>query len=57
MPEAAVDALRAALTHAGIKATVGKHTRLVTHLGVTAADVEHIVAVFTAFFKDWQAAS
>ncbi|PWF48364.1 low-specificity L-threonine aldolase [Massilia glaciei] len=57
VPEAAVDALRAALTQADIKATVGKHTRLVTHLGVTAADVEHVVAVFTAFFKDWQAAT
>jgi threonine aldolase len=57
VPEAACDALRAALLAARIRATVGKHTRIVTHLDVSAADVQHIVAVFTTFFKDWQAAS
>ena len=56
VPAAAVDALRAALLRAHIRATVGQHTRLVTHLDVSAADVERIVAVFTAFFQDWRAA-
>ena len=56
VPPAAVDALRAALNAAHIRATVGQHTRLVTHLDVSAADVERIVSVFTAFFKDWRPA-
>ncbi len=57
VPPAAVDALRAALAAERIRATVGQHTRLVTHLGVSAADVEHIIGVFTTFFQDWQTAS
>jgi len=56
VPPAAVDALRATLEREHIRATVGQHTRLVTHLNVSAADVERIVAVFTAFFKDWRPA-
>ena len=56
VPPAACDALRATLARERIRATVGQHTRLVTHLGVSAADVERIIAVFTAFFKDWRAA-
>ncbi len=55
VPPGAVDALRAALVREHIRATVDRHTRLVTHIGVTAADVEHIIKVFTAFFQDWQA--
>ncbi len=55
VPVAAVDALRSALTRANIRATVGQHTRLVTHIGVTAQDVEYIIATFTAFFQDWRA--
>jgi threonine aldolase len=55
VPPAAVDALRAALTREHIRVTVDQHTRLVTHIGVCAADVEHIIKVFTAFFQDWQA--
>ena len=57
VPLPAVDALRAALVRERIRATVGQHTRLVTHLDVSAADVERIIDVFTIFFKDWQAAS
>jgi threonine aldolase len=57
VPPSAVDALRATLTRERIRATVGQHTRLVTHLNVSAADVERIIDVFTTFFKDWQAAS
>jgi threonine aldolase len=55
VPPAACDALRATLARERIRATVGQHTRLVTHLNVSAADVERIIAVFTAFFKDWRA--
>jgi threonine aldolase len=57
VPPAAVDALRATLERERIRATVGQHTRLVTHLDVSAADVLRIVDVFTTFFKDWQRAS
>jgi threonine aldolase len=56
VPPAACDALRATLARERIRATVGQHTRLVTHLNVSAADVERTLAVFTAFFKDWRAA-
>ena len=56
VPVAAVDELRAALLRQHIRATVGQHTRLVTHLDVTAADVERVVSAFTAFFQDWRAA-
>ncbi|MDQ2989807.1 MAG: low-specificity L-threonine aldolase, partial [Pseudomonadota bacterium] len=55
VPPAACDALRATLARERIRATVGQHTRLVTHLNVSAADVERIIAVFTAFFKEWRA--
>ncbi|WP_426209302.1 low-specificity L-threonine aldolase [Massilia sp. TWP1-3-3] len=57
VPPAAVDALRAALLRERIRATVGQYTRLVTHINVSAADVERILDVFTDFFKDWQHAS
>jgi len=57
VPPAAVDELRAALNREYIRATVGQHTRLVTHLNVSAADVERVISVFTAFFQDWQQAS
>ena len=56
VPPAACDALRATLARERIRATVGQHTRLVTHLNVSAADVERTIAVFTEFFKDWHAA-
>ncbi|NHZ41315.1 low-specificity L-threonine aldolase [Massilia aquatica] len=57
VPPAACDGLRATLARERIRATVGQHTRLVTHLNTTAADVERVVAVFTTFFKDWHPAS
>ncbi len=56
VPPAACDALRATLARERIRATVGQHTRLVTHLDVSAADVERIIEVFTVFFNDWRAA-
>ena len=54
VPAGACDALRATLARERIRATVGPHTRLVTHLDVSAADVERTIAVFTAFFNDWR---
>jgi threonine aldolase len=54
IPEAACAPLRAALAEQGIRASIGPHTRLVTHLDVSAADVQTIIAAFKAFFKDWQ---
>ena len=54
VPPQAVEALRTALANERIRATVGQHTRLVTHINISAADVEHVVAVFTAFFQDWR---
>ncbi|HEU5434878.1 MAG TPA: low-specificity L-threonine aldolase [Telluria sp.] len=56
VPPEAVDGLRAALLRERIRATVGQHTRLVTHINIKEADVDHVIAVFTAFFKEWRAA-
>jgi threonine aldolase len=55
IPEAAVAALREHLAGAGIRASIGQHTRLVTHLDVSKEDVQKTVAVFKGFFKDWRA--
>ncbi|TFW27611.1 low-specificity L-threonine aldolase [Massilia horti] len=55
MPEAACAPLRQTLEREGIRASIGPHTRLVTHLNVTAADVERTILTFKAFFKDWRA--
>jgi threonine aldolase len=54
MAPEACEPLRQALARERIRVTVGPHTRLVTHLDVSAADVERIIAVFKAFFKDWR---
>ena len=54
MPAAACEPLRAALARQRIRATVGPHTRLVTHLDVSANDVERTIEAFTNFFKDWR---
>jgi threonine aldolase len=55
MPPAACAPLAAALASAGIRASIGAHTRLVTHLDVSKSDVDKVVAVFKAFFKEWHA--
>jgi threonine aldolase len=55
VPPAAVDGLRAALLRERIRVTVGQHTRLVTHINISEADVDQVVAAFAAFFKDWHA--
>ena len=55
MPEAACAPLREALARQGIRASIGPQTRLVTHLDVSRADVDNVVAAFKAFFQDWRA--
>lgn len=55
VPAAACEPLRKALAEQGIRATVGPRMRIVTHLDVSAADVERTVAAFKSFFKDWRA--
>jgi threonine aldolase len=54
IPEAAVAALREHLAGKGIRASIGPHTRLVTHLDVSREDVQKTVAAFKDFFKDWR---
>ncbi|WP_426109791.1 low-specificity L-threonine aldolase [Massilia sp. PWRC2] len=56
VPPAAVDSLRAALLAERIRASVGQHTRLVTHINISEADVDHVIAVFSRFFSDWRSA-
>jgi threonine aldolase len=55
MPQAACTPLNEALLRQGIRASIGPHTRLVTHLDVSAADVQKVVAAFKGFFQDWRA--
>ena len=54
IPEAACAPLRAALEQQGIRASIGPHTRLVTHLDVGSDDVRKVVQAFEAFFRDWR---
>ncbi|WP_332876799.1 low-specificity L-threonine aldolase [Massilia sp. S19_KUP03_FR1] len=54
MDQAACDGLRAAMAREQIRATVGPHTRLVTHWNVSADDVEKVIRVISAFFSDWK---
>jgi threonine aldolase len=54
IPAAACAPLAQALARRHIRASIGPHTRLVTHLDVGAADVHTIVAAFEAFFRDWK---
>jgi threonine aldolase len=56
MDPAACDGLRAAMAREQIRASVGPHTRLVTHLNITADDVEKVIRVISAFFSDWKPA-
>jgi threonine aldolase len=51
IPEAACAPLREHLAKAGIRASVGPHTRLVTHLDISAADVQKTIAAFKEFFQ------
>ena len=56
MDPAACDGLRAAMLREQIRATVGPHTRLVTHWNVSSDDVEKVIRVVKAFFSDWKKA-
>jgi threonine aldolase len=56
IPEAACAPLSEALARQGIRASIGPHTRLVTHLDVSSADVQTTIAAFEAFFRDWKPA-
>jgi len=56
VPAAACAPLREALVRANIRATVGPRMRLVTHLDVSAADVQRTIDVFSDFFRKWQPA-
>jgi threonine aldolase len=51
IPEAAVAGLRDHLAKKGIRASIGAHTRLVTHLNISKEDVQTTVAAFKDFFK------
>lgn len=54
MPAAACEPLRAHLERQQIRASIGPHTRLVTHLDVSRDDVQRTVDAFKAFFKDFK---
>lgn len=51
VPPAMCGPLGAALEAAGIRASVGPRLRLVTHMDVSAADIEHIITVFKDFYR------
>jgi threonine aldolase len=51
IPESACAPLREHLASRGIRASIGPHTRLVTHLDVSADDVQKVIAAFKEFFK------
>ena len=51
IPEASVAALREHLAKRGIRASIGAHTRLVTHLDVSKEDVQKTIAAFKDFFQ------
>ncbi|MGZ5201525.1 MAG: low-specificity L-threonine aldolase [Telluria sp.] len=55
MPAAACEPLRAHLERQQIRASIGPHTRLVTHLDVSAEDVQRTIDAFKSFFKDFKA--
>ncbi len=44
-----------ALAEQGIRASIGPRTRLVTHLDISRADVDKVVAAFHTFFQNWRA--
>jgi threonine aldolase len=54
VPSTDVAALKAHLHQNSIVAIVGPRTRIVTHLDISAADVERVVDVFAAFYRGRQ---
>jgi threonine aldolase len=55
IPAAACAPLSKALAEGGIRASIGPRTRLVTHLDISRADVDKVVAAFNTFFQNWRA--
>lgn len=55
MPAAACAPLREHLERQQIRASIGPHTRLVTHLDISADDVQRTIDAFKSFFKDFKA--
>jgi threonine aldolase len=51
IPEADCAPLREHLAKRGIRASIGPHTRLVTHLDVSKEDVQKTITAFKDFFK------
>ncbi|HSD54709.1 MAG TPA: hypothetical protein VLC47_11115 [Burkholderiales bacterium] len=47
---------RRALRATGVLTLSGTRMRLVTHLGVSAADIDRVIAGFSAFFRNQAAA-
>jgi threonine aldolase len=54
MPAAACAPLREHLERQQIRASIGPHTRLVTHLDISAEDVQRTIDAFKSFFKDFK---
>jgi threonine aldolase len=54
IPAAACAPLSKALAEQGIRASIGPRTRLVTHLDISRADVDTVVAAFNTFFQNWR---
>ncbi|MBC3908308.1 low-specificity L-threonine aldolase [Undibacterium umbellatum] len=55
MPAAACAGLDGLLREHGILARVTPHMRMVTHLDVSAADIDKVLTVFQTFFNTWNA--
>ncbi|MFZ6769577.1 low-specificity L-threonine aldolase [Undibacterium sp. Di26W] len=57
IPSAACTGLEKHLLGRGILARVTPHMRMVTHLDVSRADIDEVIATFQHYFDTWQAAS
>ena len=51
MPREACEGLNSALAAERIRVSMAPTLRLVTHLDITRADLEHVAAVFAHYFK------
>jgi len=57
IPESAVAGLAVTLRAAGILASVGRRTRLVTHLDINRAQIEAVLTAFTHYFEQYPPAA
>ncbi|MBC3916849.1 low-specificity L-threonine aldolase [Undibacterium sp. CY18W] len=57
IPAAACAGLETHLLAQGILARVTPHMRMVTHLDVSSADIDEVIAAFQTYFASWKAAS